>query len=288
MTLDGQLSHEGIVECTHVINSWLVQTLRLFAQAAARASNPWHREAEAPLQEGADPVLGAHAAVLGGPPMSLINDVRTQWRLLDQIHEGASLSLSPFLDASFVPSLTYMLALAGIRRMQELLVHLEYMPSGCSRDKCADQHLRFITRLDLDLLVRSLSLSPFLPPSTSADAADARPCPQNCFFLLHSLVTENLGLDHLTGDNAVIVYAESDKRIRKALKLIAFYLEVRARSSSSTQLDLLKLTRLLPPPRPRPPRSFLVFLLQLYIMSRYVLSSSSSKSCRCGCCLGRA
>ncbi|GAA5840563.1 hypothetical protein JCM9279_007365 [Rhodotorula babjevae] len=146
---DGQLSHEGIVECTHVINSWLVQTERLFAQAAA--------------------------PVLGGPPMSLINDVRNQWLLLDGIHEA-------------------------IRRMQELLVHLEYMPSGCSRDKCADQHLRFITRLDLDLL--------------------------NCFFLLHSLVTENLGLDHLTGDNAVVVYAESDKRIRKALKLIAFYLEL--------------------------------------------------------------
>ncbi|GAA5934975.1 hypothetical protein JCM3775_004664 [Rhodotorula graminis] len=149
LTPEGQLSHQGIVECTHVINAWLVQTQRLFAQAAA--------------------------PVLGGPPMSLMNDVRNQWLLLDQIHEG-------------------------IRRMQELLVHLEYMPFGCNKDKCADQHLRFITRLDIDLLT--------------------------CFFLLHSLVAENLGLDHLTGENAVAVYAESDKRVRKALKLIAFYLEL--------------------------------------------------------------
>lgn len=47
---------------------------------------------------------------------------------------------------------------------------------------------------------------------------------------MHALVTENLGLDHLKGDNAQLVYSESDKRVRKALKLIAFYLEVRFRA----------------------------------------------------------
>ncbi|TNY21155.1 hypothetical protein DMC30DRAFT_436746 [Rhodotorula diobovata] len=149
LTPDGRLSHTGIIECTHIVNAWLVQTERLFAQAAA--------------------------PMLGGPPMSLIDDIRNVWLLLDQIHEG-------------------------MRRMQELLVHLGYTPAGCARDRCADQHLRFITRLDLDLL--------------------------NCFFLVHALVTENLGLDHLKGDNAQLVYSESDKHVRKALKLIAFYLEI--------------------------------------------------------------
>lgn len=43
-------------------------------------------------------------------------------------------------------------------------------------------------------------------------------------------MTENLGLDHLKGDNAQLVYSESDKHVRKALKLIAFYLEVRFRA----------------------------------------------------------
>jgi hypothetical protein len=42
-------------------------------------------------------------------------------------------------------------------------------------------------------------------------------------------VTENLGLDSLIGDTAQATYVESDKRVRKALKLIAFYLEVRHR-----------------------------------------------------------
>lgn len=40
-------------------------------------------------------------------------------------------------------------------------------------------------------------------------------------------MTENLGLDSLIGDTAQATYIESDKRVRKALKLIAFYLEVR-------------------------------------------------------------
>ena len=49
---------------------------------------------------------------------------------------------------------------------------------------------------------------------------------QDLFFLTHSLVTEHLGRDSLVGDTARIMYLESDNRIRKALKLIAFYAEV--------------------------------------------------------------
>ncbi|BGP42105.1 hypothetical protein JCM10450v2_006191 [Rhodotorula kratochvilovae] len=149
MTADGKLSHDGVRHCADIVHAWLAQAQRLFAQAAAPQ--------------------------LGGPPMSLIDDIRDLWQLLDQIHEG-------------------------IRQLQEMLVHLNYAPAGCSSDGCADQHLRFITRLDKDLL--------------------------DCFFLVHSLVTENLGLDSLVGENAHVVYAESDKRIRKALKLVAFYLEL--------------------------------------------------------------
>ncbi|GAA6048818.1 hypothetical protein JCM3770_003637 [Rhodotorula araucariae] len=149
MTADGMLSHDGIRHCANIIHAWLAQAQRMFAQAAAPQ--------------------------LGGPAISLINDIRALWQLLDQIHDG-------------------------IRQLQEMLVHLNYTPMGCSADGCADQHLRFITRLDKDLL--------------------------DCFFLVHSLVTENLGLDSLVGENGHHVYVESDKRIRKALKLVAFYLEL--------------------------------------------------------------
>lgn len=155
LTPDGRLSHTGIIECTHIVNAWLVQTERLFAQAAARASSssaPGHEE-EAP-DAGADPVPGAHAAMLGGPPMSLIDDIRNVWLLLDQIHEGASTCGVARPDGSSLIPLAF--ELAGMRRMQELLVHLGYTPAGCARDRCADQHLRFITRLDLDLLVRRI------------------------------------------------------------------------------------------------------------------------------------
>ncbi|GJN92545.1 hypothetical protein Rhopal_005575-T1 [Rhodotorula paludigena] len=145
----GSLTHDGITKATEIVHSWLAQGQRLFAESAAYK--------------------------VGGPPASLVNDIRDLWQLLDQIHEA-------------------------IRKMQEMLVHLSYTPDGCASDGCADQHLRFITRLDKDLL--------------------------DGFFLIHSLVTENLGLDSLIGENAQLIYAESDKRVRKALKLVAFYLEL--------------------------------------------------------------
>lgn len=110
-----------------------------------------------------------------GPPATLTQDIRAIWSLLDQAHEG-------------------------VRGLQEMLIHLDRVPLGCAKDGCTDQHLRFVTRLDKDLL--------------------------DLFFLTHSLVTEHLGRDSLVGDTARIMYLESDNRIRKALKLIAFYAEL--------------------------------------------------------------
>ncbi|KAG0657780.1 Proline-rich protein 12 [Rhodotorula mucilaginosa] len=88
----------------------------------------------------------------------------------------------------------------GIRSLQEMLIHLDRVPLGCAKDGCTDQHLRLVTRLDKDLL--------------------------DLFFLTHSLVSEHLGRDSLVGETARVMYLESDNRIRKALKLTAFYAEL--------------------------------------------------------------
>ncbi|GAA5908507.1 hypothetical protein JCM6882_001286 [Rhodosporidiobolus microsporus] len=117
----------------------------------------------------------AAAPIAGGPPSTLHTQIKNLWRLLDEIHEG-------------------------IRKLQEMLVHLSYVPHGCASDGCADQHLRFVTRLDKDLI--------------------------DVFFLIHTLVSENLGLDSLVGQEGQQAYSESDRRIRKALKLVAFYSEL--------------------------------------------------------------
>uniref|UniRef100_A0A0K3CFP7 BY PROTMAP: gi/472585190/gb/EMS22756.1/ C6 transcription factor [Rhodosporidium toruloides NP11] gi/647400044/emb/CDR45149.1/ RHTO0S10e05534g1_1 [Rhodosporidium toruloides] n=1 Tax=Rhodotorula toruloides TaxID=5286 RepID=A0A0K3CFP7_RHOTO len=146
---DGRLTHEGVSDAANIVQAWISHSHRLFAQVAAPQP--------------------------GGPPSTLVDDIRKLWTMLDQIHEG-------------------------IRKVQEMLVQLSYVPQGCQGDGCTDEHLRFITRLDKDLL--------------------------DTLFLIHSLVTENLGLDSLIGDTAQATYVESDKRVRKALKLIAFYLEL--------------------------------------------------------------
>lgn len=64
----------------------------------------------------------------GGPPASMVDDLRRLWSLLDDAHDGA-------------------------RILQEMLLHLEQTPVGCAEDGCTNQHLRLITRLDKDLLV---------------------------------------------------------------------------------------------------------------------------------------
>ncbi|GAA5868608.1 hypothetical protein JCM1840_005505 [Sporobolomyces johnsonii] len=111
------------------------------------------------------------AASLGRAPTSEV--LHHLWEAFDQIHEG-------------------------VRRLQELLVHLAYVPSGCAADGCTDQHLRFITRLDKDLI--------------------------DLIFLIHSLLAETY-----TPSAAVDLqetYRESCCRVRKALKLVAFYSEL--------------------------------------------------------------
>ncbi|GAA6012266.1 hypothetical protein JCM10207_002783 [Rhodosporidiobolus poonsookiae] len=146
---EGLLTHEGISRAAEVVHSWIAQCQRMFAQTAAPKP--------------------------GGPPVSLLKEIKELWALLDEIHEG-------------------------VRKLQEMLVHLSYVPHGCASDGCADQHLRFVTRLDKDLI--------------------------DVFFLIHTLVSENLGLDSLVGPEGQQAFEESDRRIRKALKLVAFYSEL--------------------------------------------------------------
>ncbi|GAA5973486.1 hypothetical protein JCM11641_006486 [Rhodosporidiobolus odoratus] len=146
---DGLLTHKGIWRAAEIVHAWIAQGQRIFARAAAPQA--------------------------GGPPTTLLNEIKELWALLDEVHEG-------------------------IRKLQEMLVHLSYLPQGCASDGCTDQHLRFVTRLDKDLI--------------------------DIFFLIHTLVMANLGLDSLTGEAGQAAYAESDRRVREALKLVAFYSEL--------------------------------------------------------------
>lgn len=63
-----------------------------------------------------------------GPQPRLLQDVRALWALLDKAHDGAL-------------------------HLQQTLIHLDRPPAGCAKDGCSDQQLRFITRLDKDVLV---------------------------------------------------------------------------------------------------------------------------------------
>ncbi|GAA5840094.1 hypothetical protein JCM11251_000603 [Rhodosporidiobolus azoricus] len=148
-TSEGLLSHEGIGRAAAVVHTWIAQSQRMFAKAAV--------------------------PIAGGPPDTLLLQIRKLWKILDDIHQG-------------------------IRKLQEMLVHLSYIPHGCASDGCADQHLRFVTRLDKDLI--------------------------DIIFLINTLVSENLGLDSLVGQQGQEALAESDRRVRKALKLVAFYSEL--------------------------------------------------------------
>lgn len=80
--------------------------------------------------------------------------------------------------------------------LQTTLINLDYSPIACGKDGCNDLHLRFITRLDRDTMDVTL--------------------------LLHSLVKER----QIEGPLGAVLYLESEKRVRNALKLVAFYSEL--------------------------------------------------------------
>ncbi|KAL8293563.1 hypothetical protein RQP46_000264 [Phenoliferia psychrophenolica] len=88
---------------------------------------------------------------------------------------------------------------AAVQRVQQLLVNIAYLPSGCQSDGCADLHLRFDTRLDRDVM--------------------------DVTYLLHSLIVEKAAASDIAGpeENTNVLLAESHRRVRKALKLVAFY-----------------------------------------------------------------
>ncbi|KAI5481865.1 C6 transcription factor [Pseudohyphozyma bogoriensis] len=96
------------------------------------------------------------------------------WAILDHIHDG-------------------------MQRIQQILVNISYLPSGCESDGCADLHLRFDTRLDRDLM--------------------------DVTYLLHGLVLQKCSQPTSfpqSSQNSVLMN-ESEKRVRKCLKLVAFY-----------------------------------------------------------------
>lgn len=92
----------------------------------------------------------------------------------------------------------------SIQRLQQVLVNLNYPPAGCGQDGCSDLHLRFDTRLDRDVM--------------------------DVTYLLHLLVGERKAtIDR--GDAEMrrtwaLLSEESDRRVRKSLKLTAFYSQV--------------------------------------------------------------
>lgn len=131
------------------------------------------------------------------------------WSVLDQIHEGA-------------------------RRIQELLVNLHQAPKGCSSDGCSDLRayhafslaiicaerygadLRFDTRLDRDLMDVTHLLHVFIEARLSEPLTFA-----------HDLET-------------AMIRVESERRVRKSLKLIAFYSRLYITSQDKHMCALLR------------------------------------------------
>ncbi|KAM0752733.1 hypothetical protein T439DRAFT_323347 [Meredithblackwellia eburnea MCA 4105] len=91
---------------------------------------------------------------------------------------------------------------AAVQRVQQLLVNIGYLPNGCQSDGCADLHLRFDTRLDRDLM--------------------------DVTYLIHGFIVERLTSPQwlALGEVGDVMLVESDRRVRKAIKLVAFYAQL--------------------------------------------------------------
>ncbi|KAM0792606.1 hypothetical protein ACM66B_005267 [Microbotryomycetes sp. NB124-2] len=124
------------------------------------------------------------------PPLLQMDVVVSLWSALDQIH-------------------------SSIQNLQHYLINFDdtYLPKGCEQDGCQDLHLRFVTRMSREV--------------------------DNVTSLVHSLLNERkVGGVHCRlvcrqgddGEGQDDVgeewLEESEKRVRKSLKLAAFYFEV--------------------------------------------------------------
>ncbi|KAK4053184.1 hypothetical protein OIV83_001919 [Microbotryomycetes sp. JL201] len=99
---------------------------------------------------------------------------------------------------------------ASVQNLQHFLVNLDKLPPGCENDGCQDLHLRFITRMSREV--------------------------DNVTSLVHSLLDERRSGSHGMPEQVDQEwYEESEKRVRKSLKLAAFYFEAYSISSDPHQ-----------------------------------------------------
>jgi hypothetical protein len=149
-------------------------------------------------------------------PVLLSNSIYALWRAVDQIHQGPLLEpllLNPTRLTSFrSPS-------AASQNLQTTLINLDYAPIACGADGCNDLHLRFITRLDRDTMVRDPSslFEAHLQLTSSLNFSL-----QDITLLIHALIKER----KLGGALGASLFLESEKRVRNALKLMSFYSEL--------------------------------------------------------------
>lgn len=91
---------------------------------------------------------------------------------------------------------------AGIVRIQGFLVNANSKPEGCRDDPCSDLHLRLDTRLDRDLM--------------------------DILYITHIFI-QNKRIGIVDEESDIIwkeLYVESERRVRRSLKLTAFYSQV--------------------------------------------------------------
>ncbi|KAK4706179.1 twinfilin, partial [Phenoliferia sp. Uapishka_3] len=181
----GYVSHETLVSSTTLLACWLASAQREFAVMATYRSPPQ------PLSPAA---------------------IYRLW---------FAVSLSVLGCFNLTPSCIYRFVIdqihTAVQRVQQLLVNITYLPFGCQSDGCADLRecfegswpdlmgphlgptdLRFDTRLDRDVM--------------------------DVTYLLHVLIQERVANAETggLGDSGDVLLIESDRRVRKSLKLVAF------------------------------------------------------------------
>ncbi|SCZ90713.1 BZ3500_MvSof-1268-A1-R1_Chr1-3g02176 [Microbotryum saponariae] len=99
---------------------------------------------------------------------------------------------------------------SAIQNFQSLLMGLRGLPPGCEADGCSSMHLRYVTRLDREV--------------------------DDLTWLIHSLISERMQGHHGSHDDLSVEWLlESERRVRRGLKLAAFYFELYSISVSPNQ-----------------------------------------------------
>ncbi|SCV68650.1 BQ2448_771 [Microbotryum intermedium] len=99
---------------------------------------------------------------------------------------------------------------SSIQNFQSLMMDLRRLPPGCEADGCSSMHLRYVTRLDREV--------------------------DDLTWLIHSLISERMQGHHGSHDDLSVEWLlESERRVRRGLKLAAFYFELYSISVSPNQ-----------------------------------------------------